>query len=156
MSIAKIALTAGLLALQAALLALLHSGEARSATVYQCNGQYQQNACTGAGSHRSLQVADARHPEQIKQAHRQLRMAQRQMHTLRGDSPRVRNSRARTGASQAVGLSAHRSGDAPFRNGQQVGVGSVLQDQACVQIGGRRVRHGPESRHGCRRLPQHR
>ena len=155
MSIAKIALTAGLLALQAALLALLHSGEARSATVYQCNGQYQQSACVGAGQHRTLQLADARHTAQVRQAHQQLRAAQRQMKASRRDGP-TRHGRSRASASQAVGLTAHRSGDAPFRNGQQVGVGSVLHDQACVQIGGGGARQGTASQRQCKRLSHHR
>ena len=158
MSIAKIVLTAGLLALQAALLALLHSGEARSATVYQCNGQYQQIACSGAGNHRTMQVADARHAAQVQHATQQLRLMQRQPKASRSTSANARNSRNRihTGAQQAVGLTAHRHGDAPFRNGRQVGVGSVLQNRACVQIGGSRVRHGHDTGQGCQRLPRHR
>ena len=156
MSIAKIALTAGLLALQAALLALLHSGEARSATVYQCNGQYQQTPCMGNSLQRTLEVADARPAAQVKQAHQQLRKAQRQMKTSRRESASARHARGRTSTSQAVGLTAHRSGDAPFRNGQQVGVGSVLHDQACVQIGGGRVRQGTGAHRTCKRLSHHR
>lgn len=153
MSIAKIALTAGLLALQAALLALLHSGEARSVTVHQCNGQYQQTACTGNGLQRTLEVVDARHAEQVRQAHQQLRLAQQQVNgSRRESSSRTRRAPGRASTSQAVGLTAHRSGDAPFRNGQQVGVGSVLHDQACVQIGGGRVRQGTGAHRTCKRL----
>jgi len=139
MSIAKIALTAGLLAVQAALLALLHAGEARSATVYHCQGQYQQQPCAGADAGRTLQVSDDRHPSQTQEAQRRLRGDRR---SLTRNSVRIRHE-----ASPGIGgLSAHHAGDAPFRNATQLGVGSTLNRLVCRTRNQRLSCHLPDDR----------
>jgi hypothetical protein len=139
MSIAKIALTAGLLAVQAALLALLHAGEACSATVHQCDGQYQQQPCAAAHGGRVLSFDDTRHPDQVRAAQRRVKRDAE----LARRSPRSQRLSAQSGP---VGLSGHRSGDAPFRNATQVGVGSTLNRMVCHTRHQRLSCHRPDDR----------
>ncbi|MEY4429011.1 MAG: hypothetical protein RLZZ182_1700 [Pseudomonadota bacterium] len=141
MSITKIALTAGLLAVQAALLALLHAGEARSATVYHCQGQYQQQPCSGVDAGRALEVSDDRHPHQTQSAQRRLRAERRAL--TRGHTRGPTSTEPSPGIG---GLSAHHAGDAPFRNATQLGVGSTLNRLVCRTRNQRLSCHLPDDR----------
>lgn len=143
MTFKKIALSAGLLALQAALLALLNASDARADTVYRCDGRYQQHPCSWGEHQQQVHTRDARSPAQVKQASDWSRRYQRATRHVGRRHAKVMNT-------QGLGsLSSHRAGDAPFRNGQQVGVGSNLRQADC-EIRPRRNTCGDRARHASR------
>jgi hypothetical protein len=108
-----IAVTAALLALQAALLSLLQGGQAHAETVYRCGpGVYQATAC-GSDEDQSLTFEDNRTQAQLTQA-----LTQRQQ-TLQGHRAKGRaHSRAAQPVQRAAALSSHVAGMGPFHNGQ--------------------------------------
>ena len=143
MTFKKIALSAGLLALQAALLALLNASDARATTVYRCDGHYQQHPCRDGQRQHQIDAQDWRSPSQVKQAAEWSRRHQRATRHIGRRSTQV------TKAQGLGSLSSHRSGDAPFRNGQQLGIGSNLRQAEC-EIRPRRNTCGGRVRHSSR------
>jgi hypothetical protein len=109
-----IALTAALLALQAALLSLLQGGQAHAETVYRCGqGVYQATACT-SGQAQTLTFEDDRTAAQLAQGLTQRHAALRGQRSMRSH----RTKKAGSATQQASALSSHRAGMAPFHNGQ--------------------------------------
>jgi hypothetical protein len=130
MTFKKIALSAGLLALQAALLALLNASDARAETVYRCEGRYQQQPCAWGEQQHELRAEDKRSAAQVKHASEWSRRYQRATRHVGSGHRQVRQTRG--AVTPGLGsLSSHRAGDAPFRNGQQLGIGSNLHRTDC-------------------------
>lgn len=105
---------AALLAVQAAILSLLHTREAHAERIFHCGGSYQQQPCIKAESQAVMEVRDARSGEQVAQAQEQSKADQKAFQQLIRHRQHEIREQPRT---KAVGLSAAKPGDGPFDHG---------------------------------------
>jgi hypothetical protein len=105
---------AALLAVQAAILSLLHASVAQAEKVYRCGAAYQQQPCDPQSTQDVLDMRDARSSAQVAQAREQSKSEGKAFRQLMRQRQREIHERPKA---KAVALSAAKPGDGPFDHG---------------------------------------
>ena len=127
MNFRQIIWLAALLAAQALVLSLLHTGMAQAETVYRCGGTYQQQPCAPGSPAAVMEVRDARSGAQVAQARQQ---SESEVQAFRQFVRHRQHEIHELPAAKAQALSAAHSGDGPFDHGPALSDAKAKQAQA--------------------------